>query len=448
MKLKIVIGKGDARYWLQSGKLLRDARSRFLVCKIQVNGRRESFPLRTSNKAAAAEKAARIYHDVIALGWEPALAKHKPEPQRENAKGATVGKLIEIASSVSTARRHTLDAYVKAFRRIVSEVIGVQDGRKFDAFKGGTKEWREKVDAVELSRLSPTDIQAWKNRRLRNSEGDPLAKRRAIVTVNSLIRNAKSLFGKKVLPFVEQKLSLSRPLPFDGVMLEKGPSLRYVSKIDAYAILATARDELANSDPEAFKALILALVCGLRRSEIDHLLWRNFNFARRVLMIENSEYHQLKSEDSAGEIDLDADTCALFQGFRAQSPSDRFVIKSPNPPQSEKQSRSYRCNVVFQRANAWLRSQGVENIKPLHTMRKEIGSIIASEHGIFEASRYLRHSDIRITSAFYADKKKTVTPKIFSGLLSSGDSVIEFQKPDGSRFEGAPLQTTRSGASR
>ena len=66
-----------------------------------------------------------------------------------------------------------------------------------------------------------------------------------------------------------------------------------------------------------------------------------------------------------------------------------------------------------------LTSQGVQNMKPLHTMRKEIGSIIANEEGIFAASRYLRHSDIRITSAIYADKKKTVTPKAFAGVLST-----------------------------
>jgi integrase len=81
------------------------------------------------------------------------------------------------------------------------------------------------------------------------------------------------------------------------------------------------------------------------------------------------------------------------------------------------QSRHYRCNAVFERVNAWLRAQGVDSPKPLHTLRKEIGSIIASEHGIFEASRYLRHSDIRITSAIYADKKKTVIPTAFAGLL-------------------------------
>jgi integrase len=414
------LGKGDSRYWLQAGKLVSDARwGGAFACRIQSQGRREFFPLRTSNKAIAAAKASKIYNDVVALGWDAAIAKHKPETLRDTSKPATVGALIEAACAASSARKHSLEAYSKAFRRVVSEVAGIQDGRKFDAFKGGTKEWRERVDAVPLASLLPADVQAWKNRRLRAAEADPLAKRRAITTVNSLIRNAKALFGKKVLPFVEQKITVPRPLPFDDVGMEKGPSLRYVSKVDAYAILARAKDELAENEPEAFKVLILALVCGLRRSEIDHLLWRTFDFSRGLLHIENTEYHQLKSEDSAGVIDLDADTAALFKGFRASNPKSLFVIESPNAPRAERTARCYRCNAVFERVNEWLRLQGVDTMKPLHTMRKEIGSIIASEHGIFEASRYLRHSDIRITSAIYADKKKTVTPKAFVGLLSA-----------------------------
>ncbi len=417
-------GKGDSRYWLQSGKLVSDVRwGGAFACRIQSQGRREFFPLRTMNKAAAAAKAAKIYGDVVALGWVAAIAKHKPETVK-TLKSATVGALIEAACAASSARKHSLEAYSKAFRRVVSEVAGIQDGRKFDAFKGGTKEWRERVDAVPLASLLPADVQAWKNRRLRAVEADPLAKRRAITTVNSLIRNAKALFGKKVLPFVEQKLTIPRPLPFDEVGMEKGPSLRYVSKVDAYALLACAREELAENEPEAFKVLLLALVCGLRRSEIDHLLWRTFDFSRAVLHIENTEYHQLKSEDSAGEIDLDADTAALFKGYRARAPKSLFVIESPNAPRAERKARCYRCNAVFERVNEWLRVQGVDTMKPLHTMRKEIGSIIASEHGIFEASRYLRHSDIRITSAIYADKKKTVTPKAFAGLLTSTESNV------------------------
>jgi hypothetical protein len=135
------------------------------------------------------------------------------------------------------------------------------------------------VDAVGMDAITPAGILAWKNKRLRSAEGDPLAKRPATVTVNSLMRNAKSLFGKKLLPFVEQSIALPRPLPFDGVTLEKEPSLRYISKIDPYAILAKAKDELAETEPEDFKVMILALVCGLRRAEIDNLLWQAFDFA-------------------------------------------------------------------------------------------------------------------------------------------------------------------------
>jgi integrase len=418
---KVTHPKTSKFYWLDKVKKPTSSTggvSPHYGVQIKHQERRMRFPLFTANKEAAAALASRIWTQIVSEGWEAAIKAHKPQDANKSPETATVGALIAAACAASTARKHSLEAYSKAFRRVVSEVAGIQDGRKFDAFKGGTKEWRERVDAVPLASLLPADVQAWKNRRLRAVESDPLAKRRAITTVNSLIRNAKALFGKKVLPFVEQKITIPRPLPFDEVGMEKGPSLRYVSKVDAYAILARAREELDENEPEAFKVLILALVCGLRRSEIDHLLWRTFDFSRGLLHVENTEFHQLKSEDSAGVIDLDADTAALFKGFRDRNPKSLFVIESPNAPRAGRQARCYRCNAVFERVNEWLRVQGVDTMKPLHTMRKEIGSIIASEYGIFEASRYLRHSDIRITSAIYADKKKTVTPKAFAGLLS------------------------------
>lgn len=190
--------------------------------------------------------------------------------------------------------------------------------------------------------------------------------------------------------------------------------------MDPAAIMGKARDELGTADAEVFKILVLALVFGLRRAEIDNLLWLAFDFAGAVLRVETSEYHELKSEDSAGAIDLDDDTLALFRGYRAKAPHDVFVVKSPLESVKNPRPGRYRCNPVFKRVLAWLRANGINGHKPLHTLRKEIGSIIASEQGIFEASRYLRHADIHITSAIYADKKKTVTPKTFAGLLGSG----------------------------
>lgn len=409
--------KADSRYWLIGKRLALHDSANYSI-QLSKQGQRAWFPLGTPNKKTAAAKAVEIYSFMQANGWKATLEHYKPKAASK-VESVTVGALITTACHISSARRESLNAYTKAFRRIVSEIKGIKSNRKHDFHGGGVAEWQGLVDAVRLDSITPAEVVAWKNRRLRDAESDPLAKRRTVVTVNSLIRNSKALFGKKLLPFIEQKITLPRPLPFEGVTMEKAPSMRYVSKIDPYALLAAARQELADTDPEAFKVIILALVCGLRRSEIDNLLWRAFDFSNSTLSIETSEYHELKSEDSAGVIDLDADTLALFRGYRAKNPTSTFVIESTNRPRNQIKARCYRCNAVFKQALEWLRAKGVETTKPLHTLRKEIGSVIASEHGIFEASRYLRHSDIRITSAIYADKKKTVTPKTFAGLLSN-----------------------------
>ena len=411
----VVRSKADSRYWLV-GKRLAFHDSPNYSARLQYGGRRHWFPLGTPNKKTAATKAATIYTFIQSHGLDAAIVKFKADSLPKIAKG-TVGALITAACRISTARRHSLDAYTKALRCIVAEIKGIEAGENTEGKGSANQAWRARIDAVPLENITPADVVAWKNSRLRSAESDPLAKRRAAVTVNSLVRNAKALFGKKILPFIEQSVTVPRPLPFDGITMEKAPSMRYVSRVDAFGILATAKKELAPKQPEAFKVMLLALICGLRRSEIDNLLWRSFDFGRKVLRVESTEYHQLKSEDSAGEIDLDDDTVAIFRGFRAQKPTGLFVIESPNRPRIETTARCYRCEATFKAVLKWLRAQGVEAAKPLHTMRKEIGSIIASEHGIFEASRYLRHSDIRITAAIYADKKKIVTPRVFSGLL-------------------------------
>jgi len=47
--------------------------------------------------------------------------------------------------------------------------------------------------------------------------------------------------------------------------------------------------------------------------------------------------------------------------------------------------------------------------KPIHTLRKGFGSLMADKHGIYAASRSLRHADINITARHYLDKKQRVS---------------------------------------
>jgi integrase len=442
-KKKATLSKGDSRYWTEGRRLFKNHGAAEYSCRFTTLNRREHFNLGSQNKKTAAAKAAEIYSHIQANGWESAIDRYKPKaPPKSVVSPVTVGEFIEAATKESSARKQTRDGYAKAFRLIVSEVRGICGDGKFDAYKGGLIKWQAKVDAVAMDTITPAEILAWKNKRLRGAETDPLAKRRAIVTVNSHMRNAKSLFGKKVLPFVERLITLPRPLPFDGVALEKEPSLRYISKIDPIDILAKARDELAKNEPEAYKVMILALYCGLRRAEIDNLLWCAFDFPNSSIRVESSEFHELKSEDSAGEIDLDADTLALFKAYQAKKPKAIFVVESPLKHDSNAKVGRYRCEPVFKKVIAWLRKHGVDGYKPLHTLRKEIGSVIASESGIFEASRFLRHADIHITSAYYADKKNTITPKAFAGLLSSTEPDAEFWELTPAKLGAKPPEVT------
>ena len=415
--------KTSANYWQQGKRLFRFNRKNAegvqvqdadYSCQISHSGRRVQFQLHTPNKAAAATKAATIYRDVVGKGWEEAIRIHKPKsaPKIVSLPVATVGSLINASMRLSSARVESMDAYAKALRRITAGVFEISEGKKYDAFKGGRTEWLEKIDGKPLSELTPAAVLSWRNRYMKKARSQE-ERGRAAVTVNSLIRNAKSLISKKIRRFIEQEMILPSPLFFEGLSAEAEPSLRYRSKIDAEAILKAAQSELAESDPEAFKLLLLTLVCGLRRSEADTVLWRQFNFEKGLLIIEDTEHKRLKSKDSAGDIDLEPELCAVFQRLKGETKS-AFVLESPKGIRIKKESdsrksRGYRCNETHHRVLLWLRNHGVTGMRPMHTLRKEIGSVIASRDGIWKASRYLRHSDIRITSRLYADKKIPVT---------------------------------------
>ncbi len=378
------------------------------------SGRRETFNLETPNVDIAAKKAQQIYLSLIAKGWEETIVAFKPKSVAAPPVTATVGALIDAFTRLTNCRSESIDTYAKALRRIAAGVFNIPDGKKFDAFNGGRKEWLKKVDAIHLAELIPSKVVEWKNDQMKSAKTRE-AKGRVAVTVNSLVRNAKALLSKKVRSFIEKELVLPSPLFFDGVTSEPEPSLRYRSMFDGKEVLKAGQLELLSVDPEAFKLLLLTLVCGLRRSEADSLMWNQFNFEKRVLSIADNEHKALKSKDSAGDIDLDPESSEIFRKFMTAA-NGKFVLEAHGGGESDaaakRKSRGYRCDSTHKFLLKWLRSKGVSGLRPMHALRKEIGSIIASRDGIWQASRYLRHSDIGITSRLYADKKHPVTAGI------------------------------------
>ncbi len=440
--------KTAAAYWL--GKVKKPAGSGLYGVQIAHRGTRHRFPLETANQAAAAEKARKIYLYIVANGFEAALEEFNPKVAAKPAAPATtttctIGELITAATRLSSARRESLDTYAKALRRIATGVLAVKGGKSGP--KQGTDAWREMIDATPLDRLTPASVLTWKNAFLK-SAANPQERNSAAVTVNSLLRNSKALLSKRIRPFLDRRLIeaqqadggktlndlpesdrgilLPGRLWFESVPMEKEPSMRYHSTIDAGTILKAAMDELVVKEPEAFKALLLTLICGLRRSEADSMTWAQINFDAGTLEVRDTDHRALKSADSAGEIALDPEVVALLRGFHATKQGD-FVMETPKLARTsfkEHKSRTYRCDATHTWLIEWLRKNGVTGKRPLHTMRKEIGSIIATREGIFAASRFLRHSDIRITSRLYADSKTLVSSGLGSMLATSNDQVV------------------------
>lgn len=198
--------------------------------------------------------------------------------------------------------------------------------------------------------------------------------------------------------------------------------MRYHSKIDPGQIMQAASSELAESDPEAFKVLLLALGAGLRRGEIDRLLWRQVHLD--AIHIEITEAGALKTADSTGQVHIDSTLSSILQGYKARATGE-YVIEAEMmfPTGTSSWYRKYRCQSTFDRLTRWLRDHGVQGQKPLHTLRNEAGSIVATQHGIYAASKFLRHADIQVTQMHYADHKERTV--VDMGALMQPKNVLE-----------------------
>jgi integrase len=195
--------------------------------------------------------------------------------------------------------------------------------------------------------------------------------------------------------------------------------MRYQDNFDVKKLIRDAQEELL---PEQFKIFLLAIMAGLRRNEIDKLEWSAFDWRRGIISIRATAYFSPKSEDSTGDVEVDPEVMELFRGYQATASGD-FVIESRVSPRPGAAYSHYRCQREFEALNRWLQTHGVKSKQPLHTLRKEYGSQVCAQHGIYAASRALRHADIAITSQHYLDKRESARAGL-GRFLSEPSNVI------------------------
>ena len=115
--------KTDIRHW--EGKVaFQSPKSKTYSVQIQHDNRRSWIGLGTANREHAALLARNLYQNVVANGWEAALAKRKGAPA-EKKINVTVGDYLEAVSAKSLFSSKTFQSYAQALRKIAGDITGV-----------------------------------------------------------------------------------------------------------------------------------------------------------------------------------------------------------------------------------------------------------------------------------------------------------------------------------
>jgi integrase len=416
-----VYPKTDVRYWKEriyksvSGHVTGD---NFLV-RLHKDGKRAAFGLYTSNRDEAANKARRMYADLMTGGWDFMLEKHRPKapepPDPAKNEDLTFGEYIALVRSKNLRSEKAINSYAMRLRGIIADILDIRSTKKYGA---GRNAWTDKVDSVPLSAITPDMIRQWKKDQIAKAP-NVLARKHATTSVNSTLRQARSLFGeRKVLKFIQIPHN-----PFKDVAFEPRMDMRFHGVgIDAPTLLRRAMKELGTEEQKAF---ILAIATGLRRKEADLLEWSSFNFAESTITVRPTENYGLKTEQSSATMGLEPQFTVLFRGWYAQRQGS-FVLESERPPRPDAQYFYYRCDSTFDSLVEWLRLQGIDQDKPFHTLRKMFGSCVVEKHGLFAASSALRHTSVTLTSEYYLDHSVRKTSGL--GSVLSGADVTELPR--------------------
>jgi len=401
-------------------------------------GKRTTFGLRTNDKDDAAKRAAEIYYDVVMLGMDAAIEKHRPkkpaleesQPSQQEAAETTttLGEWIEAAGKVFTGEPTTFGSYVRSARQIARWIqesrstSGAkpklskreQEKAEKEARKRYASKWaadfRKQIDVEPITIFNRSSIQEWRKAFVEKVGTDEALKKRARISSNSILRQAKALFAEDILDTI-RGVKIPSPLPFDKCKFYEGDDMSYISSIDPIALMKVAKNEFFESDPDVYKVLILCLGAGLRKSEVDTLTYEQVDFANSTIHMKVTTEGRRKTRGSEGLIPIHRTLLKRLKAWKRKT-RGKFVVSSAGVAEGKVWGRRYRCEAVFEKAIAWLRTHGVNTAKPLHTLRKEAGSLVTTKWDIQAAKQFLRHKSIAVTSAFYANNKSPHTVEL------------------------------------
>lgn len=215
-------------------------------------------------------------------------------------------------------------------------------------------------------------------------------------TINSVFRNAKSIFSDHAMEAFPSKWDIS------GINdLKKEPFFRRVAKtyilpsIDLVEKTFELYEKYIDAHPDKQVILGLALFFGLRRAEIAacRRSWVALDSDKAVVSIK----HESDFKPKGGKEGYTAGRLSVAESILKNSLGFDKLIKDS----ARKAERPLQEVIHDLREIGWTRAA------PLHECRKLYGSYLASTQGLYVAQSYLRHSNPSVTSQYYASLMPT-----------------------------------------
>jgi len=382
---------------------LIEARGKWYLRK-SFHGKQYEVSLGTTVKSEAKTKATRFIATAQANGYEVALLELKGKAVLKKGDDPTFEKMELLyrefcKQSASSPREITIRHNLGCLRRLMADVKTVSriDSSKLVAKMGGS---------------TPSEKRSFA----------------------SQIGCASNIFKRRALAYYHAR-GIKLVNPFVGMEIKR-------PKLEAYTPFTNnQRARIWNAIDEELPAVdamivLLALAAGLRRSEIEaaRVGWFSPQDAhtaltvreeegfmpksgeKRIIPFESGRYRRLMElrEKAVQQLSAKEET---REGLR----NSEFLI-----PVIQRKGSGGRLWGRFASVTTWLRSQGVEDQKPLHALRKEFGSMMATHHSIFVASKLLGHSDTKVTEAHYASL--TRTPVVDVGAIIATQCELDGAK--------------------
>ncbi len=359
----------------KNGSGLSEARGKWYLRK-SINGKQREISLETSSKSIAKTKAARFIATALENGYEAAVQELRGKAILKKGDDPTFEQMEILyrefcKQSASPPREITISHNLGCLRRLMKH-------------------------AKTVCSIQPPTMVA-------EMGGATPSEKRSFA---SQVGCASNIFKKSAIRYYHSR-GIKIMNPFSDMEIKR-------PKLEAYTPLTNGqRTRIWKAIDEELPAVdamivLLALATGLRRSEIEaaRVKWFSPQDTLAVLSVQEEEGFVPKSGEkrtiplAIGRYkklmqlrEKAIEQLSSKEETRESLRSSEFLV-----PVIQRKGSGGRLWGRFASVTLWLRSQGVNDQKPIHALRKEFGSLVATKHGIFPASRLpgaFRHQSYR-----------------------------------------------------